>query len=142
MKTAVALAALVVLGSFGTSVLVAQEGPRPNVVAMSEWKCPIGNLGEAVQLSNATSRPIHQEMIDEGLIVGWNILTHLYADEWNLIFVTLAEDIDSAIESGREFQRRLQQRPEGERGERFVELCPYHRDNIYSISHGDAGTDM
>lgn len=142
MRIVIALLTSVVAAGFAPPAATAQEGPRPNVVAMSEWKCPIGNIGEAVEISNAVSRPIHQEMVDEGLIVGWNILTHLYGDEWNLIFVTLAEDIDSAIESGREFQRRAQERGMNAQGDRFIELCPYHRDNIYSISHGDAGEDM
>ena len=116
--------------------------PATSTFAFSEWKCPIGNLQEAVQISNEVSRPIFEDLAEEGMIVDWNILTHLYGDDWNLIFVTLAEDMDSAVESSREFQRRVQETGMGERGDRFVELCPYHRDNIYSIQHGDAAGEM
>lgn len=143
-KTLYAFVALVIAGGFAMPVANAQEqaGERPNVVAMSEWKCPIGNLGEALEITNTISRPIHQELVDEGMIVGWNVLTHLYGDEWNLIFVTLAKDLDSAIASGTEFNRRVGEMDLGDEGGRFTELCPYHRDNIYSIQHGDAAGQM
>lgn len=145
MRTTVALAALVVLGSYAVSTAFAQEepeGPRPNIVAFSEWKCPFSNLEEAVDLVNTSTRPIYQELIDEGMIVGWNLLTHFYGDEWNLIFVTLAEDIQSAIEANTEFFRRAEERGLEAEGDRFVELCPHHRDNIYSIAHADGEEGM
>ncbi len=139
-----ALVALVVAGGFAVPVANAQEqaGERPNVVAFSEWKCPIGNLGEALEITEAISRPIHQELIDEGMITGWSVLTHLYGDEWNLIFVTHAKDLESAMASGREFNRRVGEMDLGDQGGRFTELCPYHRDNVYTIQHGNAAGQM
>ena len=143
MRVVYGLVVLVLLGGLLAPAANAQEGTeRPNVVAFSEWKCPVGNLGEALDIVESISRPIHQELIDEGMITGWSVLTHLYGDEWNLIFVTLAEDLDSAVASSTEFNRRVSDRGMGEQGDRFVELCPYHRDNVYSVQHGDAAGEM
>ena len=138
-----AFVGLVLIGGLAAPAAQAQEeGERPNVVAFSEWKCGIGDLGEALDIVDQTSRPIYGEMVDEGMINGFSVLTHLYGDEWNLIFVTLASDIDAAIAASTEANRRMADREMDEQGDRFVELCPYHRDNIYSIQHGDAAEEM
>lgn len=119
-----------------------EESDRPGVVAFSLWKCPFGNLSEAVEISNAERGDVYDAMVEEGMIQGWGVLTHLWGDEWNLVFYTLAEDAQAAIEASSEFFRRIGEvDPEGEITQRFFELCPTHKDNIMSFQYRDDGNE-
>lgn len=144
MRTTTILAALVALTLVSAPAALSQEeeqaSPRPDVVALSMWKCPFGDLEEAVDLVNGTPRAIHEELIDEGRIVAYNVLTHFYGDEWNLVLVTLAESIEDVISANSEFFSRAEEREPG-LGDRFTALCPEHKDNIYSIAHPEEAAE-
>lgn len=113
-----------------------QEEERPGVVAFSMWRCPFGNLQEAVQIANADTRDVYEDLVEEGMIQGWGVLTHLWGDEWNLVFYTLAEDAETAIAANGEYFRRFAELDtEGEIIARFLELCPEHKDNIMAFSY-------
>ena len=134
----------VILGAPG-SVLAqdAEESTQPNVVALSEWKCDWGELGDIVELANGTVREVWEELEDEGMIDGWGILTHAWGDEYNLVLYTLAQDVEGVMAASNEYFRRIAERdPENAIGDQFTDACREHRDNIYNFQYpsedGDA----
>lgn len=110
------------------------EPPTPGVSAVRSFECGLGNLDEAVALLNGEWREIARGLVDEGRLLDYGILTHAWGDEWNLLDYYVAEDIESFHAAFGELVTRLQRRdPEGELFDEFAELCPRHKDNIYSV---------
>lgn len=135
MRPGASLIAAVLIVAFAAEAAAqqAQEGPEPGVVAVRYFQCPGPNQGEAVRMLNGQWRSAVQELIDEGGLLDYGILTHAWGDEWNVLDYFVAEDLVSfhqAFETA--FDRVLERAPEEERG-RFGELCPGHKDNIYFV---------
>jgi hypothetical protein len=127
---AIAAAALVGISTHA----LAQDGPQPGVVTVRYFECGLGDLGDAVRLVNGDWRPIAQELIDEGMLLDYGLLTHSWGDEWNLVDYYVTETSQAFQTAWAELVRRVQARdPDGNMFEEFAELCPRHKDNIYSV---------
>lgn len=107
------------------------EGPQSNVVAVRYFQCPFHHQSTAVELLNTQFRPIVQELIDEGELIGYGILTHSWGDRWNVSDYFVAEDLVSFHEAFDEAYSRVNERYPEEPDPPFGELCPEHKDNIY-----------
>jgi hypothetical protein len=128
------LAAAIVALVGVSAPVVAQEGPQPGVVSVRYFECGLGELGDAVRLVNEEWRPIAQQLIDEGMLLDYGILTHSWGDEWNLLDYYVAETTQAFHTAWAELVRRVQaQDPDGNMFEEFAEYCPRHKDNIYSV---------
>ncbi len=122
------------LGATTTAPAVAQDEPQPGVAAVRYFECPLGDLGDAVRLLNGEWRAIAMDLIDEGMLIDYGILTHSWGDEWNLVDYFVATDIAAFHTAWGEMVTRQQARdPENELFESFAELCPRHKDNIYGV---------
>jgi hypothetical protein len=128
------LAAAIVAGLVVSTPLAAQDEPQPGAVSMRYFECGLGDLGDAVQLLNEEWRPVAQELVDEGVLIAYGILTHGWGDEWNLIDYYVATDTQAFHVAWAELVQRAQARdPNGDMFEEFAELCPRHKDNIYGV---------
>lgn len=113
---------------------VAQDEPQPGAVTVRYFECGLGELGDAVSLLNEEWRPIAQQLIDEGMLLDYGILTHSWGDEWNLLDYYVAETTQGFHVAWAELVGRAQtQDPDGDMFEEFAELCPRHKDNIYGV---------
>jgi hypothetical protein len=141
VKASFCLAVCLFFGSALTPAVQAQ-GEAPGIVQVSYWKCPFGNLGDAINLANDDVRPVAQSVIDDGMWVDWGILSHAWGDDWNLLIYTTAADRNALFAGWDEYVRRLDETyPDGELTEQFFALCPEHKDNIYNVVAPSGGDD-
>ncbi len=122
------------LAAASAAPALAQDEPQPGVAAVRYFECPLGDLGDAVRLLNGEWREIAMDLIDEGLLIDYGILTHSWGDEWNLVDYFVTTDIQAFHTAWGEMVTRQQARdPENELFESFSALCPRHKDNIYGV---------
>ena len=120
--------------SAGTGPASAQEAPQPGLVTMRYYQCGVGDLDDAVGLLGGTWRDVADELVAEGVLLGYGILTHAWGDEWNLVDYIAAADMESFQAGWAELLRRYQARDrDGSDIDELNELCPTHKDNIYSV---------
>ena len=74
----------------------------PGAVAVSYWKCSYANFGDTIALMNDVPRTVWDELVAEGMLADFGILTHQWGDEWNLVFYTVGSD--AAGRDGTPFQ--------------------------------------
>ena len=121
---------------------VQAQDEAAGTIAVSYWKCPFGDLGEAIQLLNSDVRSVAQSVIDDGMWMDWGIPTHAWGDDWNLLIYTAAADRNAFFTGWDEYIRRLgESDPDGELTERFFALCPEHKDNVYGVVSAGGGDD-
>ncbi len=60
----------------------AQDG-QPTM-GTSSWQCSFSYIGDLIQEMTDISLPIAQGMVDDGTIVNWGMMTHVFGDEWNV----------------------------------------------------------
>lgn len=117
----------------GAAGLSAQDATA-GVTVVRYFECGLADLGEAVEMLNGSWRGYAEELIEEGLLVDYGILTHSWGDEWNLVDWFAATDQAAFQAAWRELLLRFQEDDsDGEQFTRFGELCPRHKDNIYSV---------
>jgi hypothetical protein len=125
----------VALAAISTVPAGAQDQPT---LFVSSWMCDRGAIGDLVTMARDRDLPIYQEMANEGLILGQMVLVHHWGDEWNLVTITMTEDIASGIAASDEFGSRYVDRY-GE-DDAFVTHCPSHRDAIYQGAFNTVAT--
>lgn len=135
-------ALVVTLALVGAGLLVApvqaQEEENPTV-GVSYWKCDWAEMEELEQIADSVAVPIYQEMVDEGEIRNWEMMTHQWGDSWNVVFSITADDTPSFLEAFEEANRRMQeQHPDLAP---LSEYCSDHKDNIYTLSSSTSGPD-
>jgi len=117
----------------GAERLSAQE-PVAGVTVFRYFECGLADLGEAVEILNGSWRGFAEELVEQGLLVDYGILTHSWGDEWNLVDWFAATDQEAFHAAWRELLLRVQEvDPDGTVFTRFGEFCPRHKDNIYSV---------
>jgi hypothetical protein len=104
-----------------------QEPPRG--LFISSWICPQSALGDIAQAYDSIARPIEEELVAEGKMVGAGLFFHNWGDEWNVNYYRLGQDRTSLFEAIEEVGRRIQERhPDAPN---LFEVCSAHKDNIY-----------
>lgn len=124
------IVALFVLGTDATAQEESDDA-TPGVVAVRYFQCPFHHQSEAVRRLNENFRPIVEEVIDEGGLLDYGIMTHSWGDRWNVVDYFVAEDLPGFHEAFAETFRRVAERFPDEEDPPFGELCPEHKDNIY-----------
>lgn len=110
----------------------AQQAPAQTLV-VAYWKCDWAHMGTLVQRYDSLSVPINQELVDEGMLTSAGVLTHDWADEWNLVFWWLAESKEAFFSAWAEGNRRFSERhPDPPADPTFTEACGEHKDAIYN----------
>lgn len=111
------------------AALAAQQA-QPGVIVVSQQKCE--NVDELNDWMRANAAPILNDLVEEGQLLGWGILGHMWGDEWNHVVYYLARDNASFHAAFGEFFGRLM-RAQPDVMARFEAWCSDHRDNIYSV---------
>lgn len=110
----------------------AQEADDGGTVVVSYWKCDYSHMGTLIQRYDSLSLPINQELVNEGMLRAAGMLTHDWADEWNVLYWWEADDKASFFEASQEGNRRFNERhPDPPTDPTFLEACWEHRDGIY-----------
>ena len=94
-----------------------------NIVKMSD----MGMVNKAV---DSLTAPIWNELMSEGMIMGWGQLNHEWGDEWNCNFYYVAKDKESFFKAWDEFIKRMGERHPGAWG-KVTPSFSAHKDNIY-----------
>ena len=134
--------ALLPFSSYAQEQQEQQQQEQPPTTAVSLWQCDFAHLEDLVESVNTYMRPAAQEMVDEGLIMNWGMMTHQWGDQWNVVFYTTGPDAAAVMEANREMIRRTGERAT-EAGEDpdfnpLYEWCSAHKDNIYTNVSGAA----
>ena len=131
MKSAVTLVLSFAL--LAPAAVAAQDGPLPGTVVLSFNKCDLDQVGYLARLTDSAVVPIAQELVNEGMIFNYGLMTHNWGDEWNVVYYYVAESHRAFLDFWSEFVSRIQQRHPDLFGE-FQERCSEHKDNIYGHS--------
>jgi hypothetical protein len=133
MKARLLSATLVAFLVFAPPAL-AQDSPQPGTVVVRYFECDLGATGEAIQFLNGNWRQVANELVEEGMLFDYGILTHAWGDEWNVVDYFVTESQPAFQEAWGELLRRLAPLdPDGEGVARFTEICRRHKDNIYGV---------
>ena len=108
----------------------AQDGPP--TMGTSSWQCNFGYIGDLVQEMTDVGLPIAQSMVDDGTIVTWGLMTHIFGDEWNVMFYVATPDGTPFMETASALQVAQLEAFGEESNARFLENCTEHKDSIYT----------
>jgi hypothetical protein len=115
------------------------DGNGDGVFVVSSFKCDFTKIGDINDSWEAEGLPISQELVDEGMIGAAGVFYHLWGDDWNVHFWTVADDVSTFMAAFAEANARGAERyPEGLN---IFDVCTEHKDNIYqlgeSTEHGE-----
>ncbi len=110
-----------------------EETPQPGTVVFSQNKCPYENFPELNAVTDTVFAPVLDELVAEGKLLGWGVLTHAWGDEWNWNVYYSVESHRAFLDFWSEYSGRLNERHPGW-WQRVWDLCTEHKDNIYSVS--------
>ena len=106
---------------------------EPGTLVVRYFKCPMNHQDEAVEMLNTDWRGWAEEEIDEGRLIDYGVLVHSWGDEWNVMDYFVAESQSAFQEAWSSLISRADEAdPDGEMVDRMGEICPEHKDNIYS----------
>ena len=110
------------------SIFAQNEGP--GTLVFSQNMVAMKDMGKVNKLIDSLSVPIWNEIMNEGMLMGWGQLNHEWGDEWNCNFYYIAKDKESFFAAWDEFVKRM-----GERHpDAWKEMIPAfqaHKDNVY-----------
>ncbi len=118
-------------GLFAPTVSLAQESQQPTTVAVEYWKCDYSKLGIIAQVTDSLVIPIAQELVNEGRLVSYGMLTHNWGDEWNVVFYQTAADKTAFFSAWTEINSRFNERHPDVPP--LTDYCTEHKDNIYTL---------
>lgn len=108
------------------------DGTEPKFLAFSQNMVPMSELQNVLSIGDSLMAPVLDELVDEGMLYGWGVLTHAWGDEYNYNIYYTAKDHTSFVKAFGEFVKRMQERhPEAWR--ETVQHFKAHKDNLYSI---------
>lgn len=135
MRSLVLTASLI--GLIIPSVAQAQQpqtaaAQQPGVVIVSQNKCSFTGLTEVNNWWRSTGGPILDDLVRQGRLMGWGVLSHAWGDEWNQVVYYTARDLNTFTASFTEFFRQASQR-DPTIMQKLTSWCSEHKDNIYSV---------
>lgn len=116
----------------GASSASAATGGNPTLV-MTFSQCVTSRLGDVMAEYESVVIPVYQALVDEGRVRSAGSFAHAWADEWNVGFFVVAEDVPTFLEAWREANSRMGPRPVA------GEACSAHKDNIYTLGPRTGG---
>tara|TARA_B100001939_G_scaffold317874_1_gene304866 strand:+ start:189 stop:584 length:396 start_codon:yes stop_codon:yes gene_type:complete len=118
-----------------TFTLKAQQG----FVMLNQNKIEFANQGKAYKLFDDYLNPVWNELVDEGMIVSYSMMTHLWGDEWNLNYMIVAESHEAFLKAWSEGFRRIRSTMPQEKWDELMSYTLEHKDNLYSLRHHYSG---
>jgi hypothetical protein len=120
------LVAVVALLASGSVVAQAQT------LILQQNKCDMGKIGELRAFVDSAFVPIAQELIDEGKIIAFQSAFHSWGDEWNVVYLYVAESIPAFLSAFSEvFSRMTERYPEAM--PMMMDWCFEHKDSFLSM---------
>ena len=116
----------------------AQEDGPPTIM-MSSAQCDRNTLDDVLDNERERTLPIAQELVNEGMIESFGLLTHWWGDEWNLVNVIVAADEAAVIAANDELGDRYDALYPDD--DMYITNCPRHRDVFYrgiARTYGDS----
>ena len=110
------------------SVFSQDEGPE--TLVFSQNRVAMKDMNMVNKIVDSLMAPIWNEIMNEGMIMGWGQLNHEWGDEWNCNFYYSAKDKESFFAAWDEFIKRMSERHPGA----WAKVIPSfyaHKDNIY-----------
>lgn len=129
MRSTIALLTVFALIPLGVEAQEQGQEEPPRGLFVSQWQCPQNQIQWIAQMYDSLSKPIEQELVNEGMLYGAGMFFHDWADEWNVNWYRTGQDRSAVFEAIAEVGRRVDERhPEAPN---MFESCRAHRDNIY-----------
>lgn len=94
-RTLLQLVALIVTSSTSWAQQPAQQPLRPGVVVVSHNKCGLDKVARVDSLSAQAIYPVLDEVVREGRLLSWGVLTHSWGDEWNYVIYYTATNVSA-----------------------------------------------
>jgi len=112
----------------------ASEGGNPTLV-LSFYQCETARIGEVLDEYAEFSVPVYEQLIQADKLRGAGSFSHIWADEWNVGFFWVAEDIQTFIDSWQESNTMFPDNATNVIGE----ACPTHKDGFYTLGPRTGG---
>jgi hypothetical protein len=140
MKRPTMIAAAVTFALVPTTLAAQQPSARgqaaqpqqPGAVVVSYNKCAVDAVGRVDSTAALAFYPVLDELVREGRLLGWGVLTHAWGDEWNYIIYYTATNAAAFHSAYDEAIRRVRQRRPTFMTD-FAPHCTDHKDNIYGV---------
>jgi hypothetical protein len=107
-------------------------GGNPTLM-MTFMQCETSRVGDVMAEFENLVIPAYQALVNEGKIRSAASFVHYWADEWNVGFGVVAEDIPSFLTAAQEANSRIGERPV------VAEACPVHKDGFYTVGPRTGG---
>ncbi len=128
MKTLTALLCVILVLLSAHTISTQVEGP--GTLVFSQNMVAMKDMGKVNKIIDSLTKPIWEEIMNEGMIYGWGQLNHEWGDEWNCNFYYVTKDKEAFFAAWDEFVNRMGTR----HPDAWRELIPAfqaHKDNIY-----------
>ena len=79
--------------------------------------------------------PIWNQLVDEGMIISYSMMTHAWGDEWNLNYMIITKDHASFLKAWSEGFKRIRSTVPQEKWDELMRYTLEHKDNLYSLRH-------
>lgn len=107
------------------------DGPG-GVLSISSWQCPQASIGDIAEAYDTYTRPVEDQMIVEGKMMGAGLYFHAWADEWNVNYYRIAPTMDGLLAAVAEVgERVVEANPELADDPGPFAVCTAHKDNLY-----------
>ena len=112
-----------------SSILFAQNG----FVMLHQNKVEFANQGKAFKIVDEYFSPVWNDLVNEGKIYSYQVITHLWGDEWNLNYIIVAESHEKFLSAWSEAIRRVSSSTPPEKIKELSEYTIEHKDNLYNL---------
>jgi len=109
----------------------AQQG----FVMMNQNKVEFSNQEKAYKIFDDYLNPIWNQLVDEGMIISYSMMTHAWGDEWNLNYMIITKDHASFLKAWSEGFKRIRSTVPQEKWDELMRYTLEHKDNLYSLRH-------
>ena len=106
------------------------DNEEPLTLVFSQNRVAMSDMAMVNKIVDSLTAPIWNELMEEGMILGWGQLNHEWGDDWNCNFYYTATSKESFFAAWDEFVKRMGERHPGA----WAEVTPSfmaHKDNIY-----------
>lgn len=110
------------------------EDREPTIFMVSSYQCANSDIPDIVAEYNATTKPVEEELVEEGMMASAGLYFHAWADEWNVNYYRVGYDIGEMIDAIAEVGARIvaADSTQANNPGAFAP-CTAHKDNIYFL---------
>jgi len=100
-------------------------------VVFSQNKCHANKISELRKMTEETSGAVLNDLVEQGKLIDWGVMTHAWGDEYNWNVFYVAETHAKFLEAWNEFITKVGE-SDPEFAEKLWEICWEHKDSIYT----------